>query len=72
MIEKLETRLEYEKNHDFYYCFTAGCRRIPFEEAMEILFQCPVFENALIHFDNDRIISVITKKVDQIRKELSE
>jgi len=72
MIEKLETRLAYEKNHDFYYCFTAGCRRIPFEEAMEVLFQCPVCEKALIHFDNDQIIDVITKKIDQIRKELSE
>ncbi|MCK4953577.1 transcription factor [Candidatus Bathyarchaeota archaeon] len=72
MIEKFETRLEYEKNHDFYYCFTAGCRQIPFEEAMEVLFQCPVCEKSLIHFDNDQIIDAITKKIDQIQKELIE
>ncbi|HIJ07987.1 TPA: transcription factor, partial [Candidatus Bathyarchaeota archaeon] len=25
VLEKLNVRLEYEKNHDFYYCGTLGC-----------------------------------------------
>lgn len=72
VLEKLETRLEYEKNHAFYYCSTPGCRRIPFEEAMELLFQCPTCEKPLMHFDSGQIIKALTKKVEQLREELSE
>jgi len=36
VLEKLDTRLEFEKNHDFYWCQTPGCKRVPFEEAVEI------------------------------------
>ena len=39
VLEKLEARLRYEKAHDFYYCFTEGCNRIPFEDAMELVFR---------------------------------
>ncbi len=72
VLEKLETRLEYEKNHDFYYCYTIGCRRISFEEAMEVLFRCPTCNKPLMHFDNSRIIETLTKKAEQLRKEMSE
>ena len=41
ILEKLEARLEYEKNHDFYYCPTSSCKRLPFEEATEYVFRCP-------------------------------
>lgn len=72
VLEKLETRLDYEKNHDFYYCYTPGCRRIPFKEAMELVFRCPTCNKPLMHFDNGRIIEALTEKVEQLRKELSE
>ena len=72
VLEKLETRLEYEKNHDFYNCYTPGCRRIPFEEAMELVFRCPTCNKLLMHFDNDRFIEALTKKIEQLREELSE
>lgn len=72
VLEKLETRLEYEKNHDFYYCYTPGCRRIPFEEAVELIFRCPTCNKPLMHFDNDQIVEALNKKVEQLRKELSE
>ena len=72
VLEKLETRLRYEENHDFYYCYTLGCKRIPFEEAMEIVFRCPTCDKPLMHFDNGKIVSALTKKVEQLRKELSE
>ncbi len=70
--EKLEARLEYEKNHDFYYCFTPGCRRVPFEEAMELVFQCPVCGKPLMHFNNEEIIKSLSEKIEHLRKELSE
>ena len=72
VLEKLETRLRYEQNHDFYYCYTIGCKRIPFEEAMELVFRCPTCNKPLMHFENDKIVSALTKKVEQLRKELSE
>ena len=72
VLEKLEARLEYEKNHDFYYCSTLGCRRVPFEEAVELVFQCPTCNKPLMHFDNGTIIEDLTRKVEKLRKELGE
>jgi len=72
VLEKLETRLGYEKNHDFYYCGTPKCKRIPFEEAMELIFRCPTCNKPLMHFDNSALIETLRLKVDELRKELSE
>ncbi len=72
ILEKLETRLQYEKNHDFYYCYTPGCRRLPFEESMELMFRCPTCNKPLMHFENDKIVKALAEKVEQLRKELSE
>ncbi len=72
ILEKLETRLNYEKNHDFYYCYTPGCRRLPFEEATEYVFRCPKCDKPLMHFDNSRIVAFLSRKVEQLRNELRE
>ncbi|MFQ6095126.1 MAG: transcription factor [Candidatus Bathyarchaeia archaeon] len=72
ILEKLEARLEYEKSHDFYYCSTPGCKRVPFEEAIELVFQCPVCAKPLMHFDNGKIIHFLTKKIEHLRKEIGE
>jgi len=71
ILEKLEVKLEYEKTHDFYYCYTSGCKRVPFEEAVDLVFQCPNCKKPLMHFENSKIIDFLTEKIDQIRKELS-
>jgi transcription initiation factor TFIIE subunit alpha len=72
VLEKLTLRLEHEKNHDFYYCHTAGCKKIPFEDAVELLFKCPICGKPLMHYDNGEIIRVLAMKVEQLRKELVE
>jgi len=72
VLEKLDIRLEYEKNHDFYYCHTPGCQRIPFEEAIELIFRCPTCGKPLMHSDNEKILESLTKKVEILRKELGE
>jgi len=72
VLEKLNIRLEYEKNHDFFYCHTPGCRRIPFEEAVELVFRCPTCSKPLMHYENDKIVQSLTQKVEQLRKELGE
>jgi len=72
VLEKLETRLGFEKDHDFYFCGAPECRKIPFEEAMELIFRCPTCNKLLMHFDNSAFIEILRLKVDELRKELSE
>jgi len=70
VLEKLEIRLEYEKSHEFYSCQTLGCKRLPFEEAFELLFKCPVCNKPMIHINNDRIVKILTRKTEQIKVEM--
>ena len=72
VLEKLNVRLEYESNHDFYHCETPGCRRVTFEEAVEQVFRCSACGKALAHSENKRMILKLSGKVDQLRKELGE
>ena len=72
VLEKLSVRLEYEKNHDFYYCSTAGCRRVTFEEAVELVFHCSTCGKPLAHYGNEKLVQRLAVKVDQLRKELGE
>ena len=72
VLEKLQNRLEYEKNREFYYCHTTGCKRIPFEEAVELVFRCPTCNKPMMHFENKKIIEVLNVKIGELRKELSE
>ena len=72
VLEKLETRLTYERNHDFYYCSTEGCKRVTFEEAMELVFRCPTCNKLLMHCDNTEIKNALETRVEALRKELGE
>ena len=72
VLEKLETRLEYENAHDFYACNTPGCRRTPFEEAMELVFRCPTCNKLLNHFDNTKLKDCLDEHISNLRKELGE
>jgi len=72
VLEKLSVRLEYEKNHDFYFCNTAECKRVPFEEAVELVFHCNTCNKPLAHFANEQMISKLSEKVTILRKELGE
>jgi transcription initiation factor TFIIE subunit alpha len=72
VLEKLETRLRYEKNHEFYSCQTQGCRPLPFEQAFEVLFRCPTCNKLMSYVTNNKTIEIITRKINQIKKELSE
>ena len=72
VLEKLETRLRYEKSREFYSCQTQGCRPLPFEQAFEVLFKCPACNKPMVHVNNGQIIEVMTRKIEQIKRELSE
>ena len=72
VLEKLNVRLDYEKNHDFYYCGSPECKRVPFEDAVELVFHCSSCTKPLVHFANERMTSKLSEKVDTLRKELGE
>ncbi len=72
VLEKLEARLRYEQEHDFYYCYTEGCKRFPFEDAMELVFRCPTCNKLLMHFDNDELKNALAQRVEKLRKELGD
>ena len=67
VLEKLETRLEYEKSHEFYACQTPSCKRFPFEEAFELLFKCPACNKPMTYLNNDRIVDILTRKIEHIK-----
>ena len=67
VLEKLETRLEYEKSHEFYTCQTLGCKRFPFEEAFALLFKCPGCNKPMMYLNNDLIVEILTRKIEQIK-----
>ena len=67
VLEKLEIRLEYEKSHEFYSCQTPGCKRFPFEEAFELLFNCPACNKPMMYLNNDRIVEILTQKIEHIK-----
>ncbi|NIQ07958.1 MAG: hypothetical protein GWO20_20245 [Candidatus Korarchaeota archaeon] len=45
---------------------------MPFEDAVELVFRCPTCGKPLMHYDNEDIIEVLEKKVEQLRNELSD
>lgn len=72
VLEKLNVRLDYERNHDFYYCDSQECKRVPFEEAVEMVFHCSGCGKPLVHSANEDMIEKLSIKVEILRKELGE
>jgi transcription initiation factor TFIIE subunit alpha len=70
ILRKLEERLEYELQHEFYYCGKPTCLKITFEEAMDTVFNCPICEAPLKRIDNQSIIEFLEKKIKEIKEEL--
>ncbi|UCE57399.1 MAG: transcription factor [Candidatus Bathyarchaeota archaeon] len=71
VLEKLETRLRYEKSHEFYSCQTKGCKPLPFEQAFEVIFRCPACNKSMVHINNGNTVEILTRKISQIKEELS-
>ena len=70
IIEKLETRLEFEKAHDFYLCSQKKCGRYTFEDALEQLFKCPKCGGGLEHYDNTKVIDRLDLKIKELKEEV--
>jgi len=72
VMEKIQTRLNYEEGNMFFTCNTAKCNRVTFQTAMEQDFICLDCEQRLESFDNSKIIAVLRKKVNQLKNILDD
>jgi len=66
ILKILKSRLEYEEKYDFYYCYTPECRKITFEDVVELIFRCPTCGKALQHYDNSAMVKVLADKIEQL------
>ena len=70
VLSLLEQRLEHETNNELYACVNRDSPPVPFEEAMNLSFRCPVCNGLLQYVDNTRTISFLRKQVEELRADL--
>ena len=70
ILKKLETRLEFERLHEFYHCGNPTCPKTTFEVAMETAFRCQNCGEPLQRLDNVEIVEFLEKKIEEIKGEL--
>jgi len=70
ILKKLESRLQYELDHEFYHCGDPACPRVTFEDAMDTVFNCPVCGESLKPVDNEAYIEFLEAKILEIEGEL--
>jgi transcription initiation factor TFIIE subunit alpha len=71
ILKKLQSRLEYELQHEFYHCDNPTCPRITFEDAMDTVFSCPVCGEPLRPVENEATVAFLEKKIAEIEGELN-
>jgi transcription initiation factor TFIIE subunit alpha len=71
LLEALEARREYERNHQFYLCSVCSIR-FEFEHAMEQDFECPECGSPLDGMDNDHLVASMDSRIESLRGELGE
>jgi len=54
-------------NSELFERVAPGCKRFPFAEAFELLFKCPTCNKPMMHINNDWIVKVLTRKIEQIK-----
>jgi transcription initiation factor TFIIE subunit alpha len=71
-LEKLKSRLEYERGHSFFICKKCPDVRITFEDAMESAFKCPRCGGQLTGIDNSTVINYLSDLISKLERELVE
>ncbi|QGA54932.1 transcription factor [Sulfolobus sp. E5-1-F] len=69
ILDKLKSRLEYEKNNTFFIC-PQDNSRYSFEEAFENEFKCLKCGSQLTYYDTEKIKSFLEQKIRQIEEEI--
>lgn len=70
--ERLEKKLEYEKNNVFFWCGNKKCPRYTFDEATDYMFKCKYCGRSLKPFDNSELVAALTTIIGKINKGISE
>jgi len=69
LLEGLEERRDYERDHQFYLCEVDSIR-FEFEEAMEFGFECPECGSPLESMENSRLLESMEGRIEELREEL--
>jgi transcription initiation factor TFIIE subunit alpha len=69
--ERLQQRLDYENSSQFYHCGNDDCQRQTFESSLEESFKCPSCGKILDLKKNEKSKKAFTKKIDEIKKDMS-
>jgi transcription initiation factor TFIIE subunit alpha len=69
IVEKLEQRLAYEEQHEFYHCNNPSCPKRTFEQALELFFRCPNCGATLNRVDSGETTQLLKWKIQQIESE---
>ena len=72
LLQRLEEKLEQERNTVFFSCSSGGCPKVPFEAAVENDFKCPVCGSRLEQYDNSSTITTLEGRVQALRQQLAE
>jgi transcription initiation factor TFIIE subunit alpha len=70
LLEALQNRREYERDHEFYLCEVDSIR-FEFGEAMEFGFECPECGSPLEAMENTRLVDSMDERIDALRDELN-
>jgi len=68
VLEKLQTRLDYEESNMFFTCNNPECPRVIFQEAMDQNFECGRCGGRLEAFDNEQLINVLKEKIVELEE----
>lgn len=71
ILKRLEAKLKYEEENQFFSCGTPGCRRYTFDEASDNFFRCPRCGQPLEFVDNKKVVDALKAKIKQLREELA-
>ncbi len=66
ILERLQSRLEYEESSEFYHCGNSQCDRIKFDSAIELFFKCPTCKEPLNMVDNSKLKDALRFKIEQL------
>ncbi|MCK5587222.1 MAG: transcription factor [Candidatus Lokiarchaeota archaeon] len=70
VLKVLEDRLAYEQTNMFFECSTSTCSRLIFTQAVENSFRCPTCGKVLNHQQNEIIITVLEKKLKDLKRSI--
>ncbi len=70
LLEALDEREEYERNHEFYLCEVCSIR-FEFGEAMDVGFECPECGSQLEAMDNAHLVQAMEERVEALKRELN-